>query len=521
MLGEPYVALPPASSPRECLSASRRAAATSAGRRPLKRRDPNSNGSEESVGLDAGRAECSESSPLKGTILAQEPDQLAKLTPFGHAKRLFHRSAQVRIVGRTAERAFIETFWRDAIENTPTSGCDLPRPRVLYVCGNPGTGKTALINEMLPELLQQTQLPQSQLIKTNCMMHHDPRKVLEVIAEQLGIALGARKKSEAACHDRWTELAGRIQSSLERTARRPKGGPWTILVLDEIDQIAIKDAPLLQQIFAWPSQTTANMVIIGIANALDLSIRYCSSVPPEQVSILNFTPYSPEDISRILMARMELANEALLHQQENDAAGSNNPTRPSLISPQAVEICARKVSAVGDLRQALEIMREAISLAEGQDPQGRVEIPHVARAIERAFGSAVRTTSRHTQLIDELNLHQKLLLATLHRLVRDSATLRPTIHSLYDSYAANVRLHRIIDAVGRSEFHDLVANSESMGVISLIAPGRRKASRGGAGAGGGGDASSALLPDTKVLLALPLEDVATGLSSNPVLQQLL
>jgi Cdc6-like AAA superfamily ATPase len=229
------------------------------------------------------------------------------------------------------------------------------------------------------------------------------------------------------------------------------------------------------------------VVILGIANALDLSIRYFSA-PPSRVNILNFSPYTPEDISRILIARLELT--------------------PTLIVPVAVEMCARKVSAVGDLRKALEIMRESVTLAETSGAE-RVELAHVTQAMERIFGSTVRTTSRNAQLVSELNLHQKLLLVTLYRLLKDSVTLKPTVQSLFERYTSTVRTHRIIDAVGRSEFNDLVANTESMGVISLVAAGKRARNSGPA------------TPDTKVLLSLPLEDVKQGLSDNTILRQML
>lgn len=412
-------------------------------RRPLKRRL-----NEESA-----------SSPIKGP---------KSVSSFEAAKRLFHRSAQVRVVGRTAERAMIDRFWHAAVGDGA---------KVLYICGNPGTGKTALIEEMLPELIDS-----HNLVKVNCMMQNDPRDTLREIAIQLKLNL----KKNVMWDDVYKSLEGHFSKCRDTT---------TILVLDEIDQIAVKDHSLLESIFKWPYMDQAKLIIIGIANALDLSIRYFST-PPSEVEILNFAPYSVEDIARILIARLELAN----------AQSSEN--RASLISPMAIEICARKVSSVTDLRKALEIMREGLTIAE-QAAASTVEIEHVTQAMERIFGSTVRTTSRNAQLISELNLHQKLLMATLYRLLKDSPTLKPTVQTLLERYSAAVRVHRIIDAVGRSEFNDLVANTESMGVIALVAAGKKSKNSGPAS------------PDTKVILSLPLDDVRVGLSDNPVLAQML
>lgn len=427
---------------------------------------------------------------IKPTVTTSPPLDL-----FEEAKRLFHRSAAVRIVGRTAERAFIEKFWREAWSAKASS------PSVLYICGNPGCGKTALVSEMLPEL--EDNLDDLLVIKANCMMFSDPREALEVIGKDLNVILPRRRKNFTT--NKWTEIIDLIDVNL-RTRRKDSR---IAIVLDEIDQIAVKDTTLLRRIFDWPclDGLQPKVIVIGIANSLDLSIKYCQQ-GSEQGSVLNFAPYSPEDIARILMARLELANA---YQQENK---TNRETE--IISSMAIEICARKVSAVGDLRRALEIMQDALGIAarEHKDHKGaKVEIKHVVMAMERVFGTTVRTASRHAQLISELNLHQKLLLAPLCRLLKDSPTTRPTVQSLFELYTVGVRTHRIIDAVSRSEFNDLVANSESMGVISLVAPGKRAGNKVAMG--------GAVQAETKVLLAVPLEDAVTGLSDNPVLKKLL
>lgn len=473
-------------------------------------------------------------------------------------KKYYHRSAAVRIVGRTAERAAIQSFWRDALTGDG--------PRVLYICGNPGTGKTALIEEMLPELLEDGRIVT--ITKVNCMMHEDPRTSIDEISQ----AVRATKKS---CRPTAGSGGGdRFQATLdcveEHLRQQPARG-INVIILDEVDQIASKDSALLERIFKLPYAPAVQLLIIGIANALDLSIRHIST-PLEQVQVLKFAPYSVEDIVRILIARAELV--AREGQVMNGEESENFPFSPinapsvaggswqHLIAPVAIEMCARKVSSVSDLRKALEVMRDAISLAEKEAGTGAlnescakdtnpshfirkflpITLAHVTQAMDRIFGSAVRTASRHVQMIQDLNLHQKLLLATLYHLLRDSlessggssnhgegdnpsttngngngdvnpspaALLKPTVQCLFDRYTVSARSNRIIDAVGRSEFNDLIANTESMGIIALIAPGKRRK-----------DAGGAVLSDSRVLLSLPLEDVYAGLSTNPVLASLL
>lgn len=83
-----------------------------------------------------------------------------------------------------------------------------------------------------------------------------------------------------------------------------------LLVLDEIDQLDSKRQSVLYTIFEWPALANSRIVLIGIANALDLTERTlprlqarCSLRP----STLHFAPYTKEQIINIFTT--VLANE--------------------------------------------------------------------------------------------------------------------------------------------------------------------------------------------------------------------
>lgn len=81
-------------------------------------------------------------------------------------------------------------------------------------------------------------------------------------------------------------------------------------MLDEIDQLDSKRQSILYTIFEWPSLGESRIVLIGVANALDLTERTlprlqtrCSLRP----TTLHFTPYTKEQIVSIFTT--VLANE--------------------------------------------------------------------------------------------------------------------------------------------------------------------------------------------------------------------
>lgn len=73
-------------------------------------------------------------------------------------------------------------------------------------------------------------------------------------------------------------------------------------MLDEIDQLESKRQSVLYTIFEWPALPNSRLVLVGIANALDLTERAlprlqarCSLRP----QTLHFAPYTKEQIIKI------------------------------------------------------------------------------------------------------------------------------------------------------------------------------------------------------------------------------
>lgn len=172
-----------------------------------------------------------------------------------------------------------------------------------------------------------------------------------------------------------------------------------VLVLDEMDQLLHgKGTELLYTLFEWARQPESKLVLIGIANALDLTVRHLpllnspavqrspstssttasssrrsgniskktkkqsigklndssadlGSFLPSNISamkVINFPPYERQDIERILEARLL-------------EVGS------SIFEPAAIKFVAAKVAATtGDMRKALHACKLALDAVEKQ-----------------------------------------------------------------------------------------------------------------------------------------------------------
>jgi cell division control protein 6 len=129
-----------------------------------------------------------------------------------------------------------------------------------------------------------------------------------------------------------------------------KNSPMFVVVLDEIDYLISKGQDILYKLFEYPRLENSRLVLIGIANALDLTKRILPRLAAKnclcdlfliglgEPQLLNFNPYEIREITDIIKERLE---------------SSNQEGRSPLMANSAIEFCARKIVGTGDLRKAL------------------------------------------------------------------------------------------------------------------------------------------------------------------------
>lgn len=360
---------------------------------------------------------------------------------FASAKRAFHRSGTFKIVGRVEEKAELTSFWYDHV----TTG----KGASIYISGNPGTGKTALVDELIPELVQESST-KIKLIKINCMMLKDPLKAFQEIAQVVNVKVDKNVFITVG--------------SLETFFCESK--LFHVIIIDEVDQIGMKDPELLCKLLAMPYLPNSKVIVFGIANSMDLTERFLPRLKLLncEPSVLHFPQYTVPDIISILCDRLERINSA-----------ASELGRP-FMDKSAIELTSRKVASTGDLRRALDMLRQSIDLAEDEykltvDKSSctgaLVKLSHVAKIMDK-FGAA---QSGPLVLLKSLNLHQKVILAAIIGFIpstqsSSSISAPLTIQKLYEEYCNGaIRPPKLYDPVTRSEFIDLISNLESMSIV--------------------------------------------------------
>jgi len=210
----------------------------------------------------------------------------------------------------------------------------------MYISGLPGTGKTATVKEVLRTLQEDKKeggLPDFNFIEINGMRLTEPNQAYVQIWQ--GLTGGEKVTPEHARNLLEARFTGADKKSGKKTVT-------TVLVVDELDMLWNKKQSVLYNVFEWPTYKWAKLVVLAIANTMDLPERVMINRVSSRIGLtrLNFSPYTHEQLTEIVAARLHGL---------------------SVFDKDAVNLVARKVSSLsGDARRALDICRRATEIAQ-------------------------------------------------------------------------------------------------------------------------------------------------------------
>ena len=320
------------------------------------------------------------------------------------------------LIGRERERSHILDFLTPFVSGQSS----LDNVASLYVSGAPGTGKTALINQILssPPFVNDQKASRSSVhvINVNCMALGAKDGLLgvwECCLNKLGLPKETKRGSPTKVdwsqrfnklfRDRkwfemilnWCHIYSQVCSS--------------ILVLDEIDYLATSTSTSpsssASQLFAIAAapQTRDCLRVIGISNTHTLT----HAKPSSHTRTIHFEPYTGAQMKAILGARL--------------AGLSNSHTTVKLFSPATLALLTMKIAGqTGDIRTVFSVARRSLDLAVTGSPSSAdvtVTPAHVLAAFKAShasIGSSSGPSGAETVTrVRNLGLHARFALAAL------------------------------------------------------------------------------------------------------------
>ncbi|BBH02204.1 origin recognition complex 1 [Prunus dulcis] len=186
---------------------------------------------------------------------------------------------------RDKEMLEITAFIKDAISDDKCLG------RCLYIHGVPGTGKTmsvlAVMRNLRTEVDAGSIRPYS-FVEINGLKLASPeniyRKALHLLNERFSEGKKIGKEDDKPC----------------------------ILLIDELDLLLTRNQSVLYNILDWPTKPHSKLVVIGIANTMDLPEKLLPRISSRMgIERLCFGPYNYQQLQEIVAAISGDARRAL------------------------------------------------------------------------------------------------------------------------------------------------------------------------------------------------------------------
>ncbi|XP_026521449.1 origin recognition complex subunit 1 [Notechis scutatus] len=306
-----------------------------------------------------------------------------------------------------------------------TGGC-------MYISGVPGTGKTATVYEVIHYLQQAAEneeIPSFQFIEINGMKLTDPHQAYVLI---LKLLTGQKTTANHAA-----ELLKKMfctSGSKRKTL---------VLVVDELDLLWTRKQNVMYNLFDWPTQKNAKLIVLAIANTMDLPERIMMKRVASRLGLtrMSFQPYTYKQLQLIISSRI---NQLKAFEED------------------AVQFISRKVAALsGDARRCLDICRRSTEICELDSKRGvsgLVNMEHVMQAVDEMFSSPYINAMRNASLQEQIFL--KATIAEFHRSGLEEATIQQIFHQ-------HIALCRI-EGLPTPTVSDIMAISSRLSACKLL-----------------------------------------------------
>ncbi|CAL9225368.1 unnamed protein product [Arabidopsis halleri] len=162
---------------------------------------------------------------------------------------------------RSKEMEEITAFIKGSISDDQCLG------RCMYIHGVPGTGKTISVLSVMKNLKAEVEAGSVSpycFVEINGLKLASPENIYSVIYEALSGHRVRWKKALQSLNERFAE---------GKRIGKEEGKPC-ILLIDELDLLVTRNQSVLYNILDWPTKPNSRLVVLGIANTMDLPAEW-------------------------------------------------------------------------------------------------------------------------------------------------------------------------------------------------------------------------------------------------------
>jgi len=308
------------------------------------------------------------------------------------------------------------------------------RPSNLLIFGKPGTGKTAVVKNVIEHLYKKTNELDINLKVPfiNAKNSNTPYKILYEIAELLGI----NKEGKMQVYFTGLSMSEATDRILDFIRRR---SIKVVIVIDEIDSLVNRKGDDILYNFTRANERISSdqfISLVGISNSLTfkdkLDPRVKSSLSEEE---LVFNPYTIEQLKQILIDRCKLA------------------FYDNVIPIGVINLCAAIAGReTGDARKAIDLLRVAAEIAE-RSMTMEISEDHIRSAQQKI------DSDTNYEILRNSTLHTKLVILSI---IKSKNGSTGEIYTIYQYFCSKIQQ----EPLTQRRMTQIVGELDQLGLIT-------------------------------------------------------
>lgn len=344
------------------------------------------------------------------------------------------KNRQVLTIDYVPDKLLFRTKESTAIAQSLSVILKKGRPSNLLIFGKPGTGKTAVVKNVIEHLYKKTNELDINLKVPfiNAKNSNTPYKILYEIAELLGI----NKEGKMQVYFTGLSMSEATDRILDFIRRR---SIKVVIVIDEIDSLVNRKGDDILYNFTRANERISSdqfISLVGISNSLTfkdkLDPRVKSSLSEEE---LVFNPYTIEQLKQILIDRCKLA------------------FYDNVIPIGVINLCAAIAGReTGDARKAIDLLRVAAEIAE-RSMTMKISEDHIRSAQQKI------DSDTNYEILMNSTLHTKLVILSI---IKSKNGSTGEIYTIYQYFCSKIQQ----EPLTQRRMTQIVGELDQLGLIT-------------------------------------------------------
>ena len=344
------------------------------------------------------------------------------------------KNRQVLTIDYVPDKLLFRTKESTAIAQSLSVILKKGRPSNLLIFGKPGTGKTAVVKNVIEHLYKKTNELDINLKVPfiNAKNSNTPYKILYEIAELLGI----NKEGKMQVYFTGLSMSEATDRILDFIRRR---SIKVVIVIDEIDSLVNRKGDDILYNFTRANERISSdqfISLVGISNSLTfkdkLDPRVKSSLSEEE---LVFNPYTIEQLKQILIDRCKLA------------------FYDNVIPIGVINLCAAIAGReTGDARKAIDLLRVAAEIAE-RSMTVKINEDHIRSAQQKI------DSDTNYEILRNSTLHTKLVILSI---IKSKNGSTGEIYTIYQYFCSKIQQ----EPLTQRRMTQIVGELDQLGLIT-------------------------------------------------------